>query len=556
MRTYQTIWCYAAFSLVLLNAPLAARAAETAPASTRQIAADNALAGTEWELTAPAYTSLEKRPVLKFTDTRLNASVGLNSIFGGYALKGNTISLQPLGSTRMAGPESLMNAEDRYGKALGSVRSFELSADRQQLTLRGEQTLVFRMTSTSPQPQQFLSARDSDPIKMGWMQGFPPPPDKRLNFADGSFFQFPALRWSVVHMREFMPTVNVSRGLRVLAPLPRRLDSHIDSIRFRPLNGAPEMTWEESLWHNYTDGILVLHRGRIVYEKYFGALAPDKQHAAMSVTKSLTGTLGAVLVAEGKLDENKTVAAYIPELKDSAFGDATVRQVLDMTTALQFSEEYANPKAEIWKYSGAGNVLPKPKDYQGPVGYYAALQTIQKAGAHGEAFGYKTPNADALGWLVARASGQSVDELLAERVWSKIGMEQDAYYSVDALGVPFAGGGFNAGLRDMARFGELVRNKGRWKGQQILPAQAMEEIARGDHPELKGWSYRDMWWHTGNANGAFAARGVHGQTIYIDPKAEMVIVRFASHPIAANSANDATSLPAYEAVARHLMKGK
>lgn len=424
---------------------------------------------------------------------------------------------------------------------------------------------VFTSQVSAQAQGHVLSARESDPIKMGWMQGFPPPKDKQLNFADGSFFEFPAMRWSVVHMRDFMPTVNVSRGLGAPDPLPYSLDPHIDSILFRPLNSTKDMTWEQSLWQNYTDGILILHRGRIVYERYFGALTPNSQHAAMSVSKSFAGTLGAVLVARGKLDENKRVAEYIPELKQSAFGDATVRQVLDMTTALQFSEDYANPKAEIWEYSGAGNPLPKPKGYSGPVGYYAALEAVKKAGPHGVAFGYKTPNADAAGWLVARVSGKSVEELLSDLVWSKIGMEQDSYYSVDELGTPFAGGGFNAGLRDMARFGELIRNRGRWKGVQILPASAIANIAsegskaafaKSGHPELPGWSYHDMWWHTGNAHGAFAARGVYGQTIYIDPAAEMVIVRFASHPIAANSANDPTSLPAYAAVAEYLMKHK
>lgn len=199
------------------------------------------------------------------------------------------------------------------------------------------------------------------------------------------------------------------------------------------------------------------------------------------------------------------------------------------------------------------------------MGIIKPYKTVKKSGQHGEAFGYKTPNADLAGWLVARASGQSVNQLLSERIWSKLGMEQDSYYSVDELGVPFAGGGFNAGLRDMARFGELIRNHGRWHGKQVIPAQAVKEIAaggskvafaKGDHPELTNWSYRDMWWHTGNAHGAFAARGVHGQTIYIDPKAEMVIVRFASHPIAANNANDPISLPAYAALADYLMRVK
>ncbi|MBE9013884.1 serine hydrolase [Pseudanabaenaceae cyanobacterium LEGE 13415] len=420
----------------------------------------------------------------------------------------------------------------------------------------------FRYSHMAQPEERFLSAQESDPIKMGWMQGFPPPEDKRLDFADGSFFKFPQLRWSVAHMREFMPTISVSRDPTGFDPLPYRLDDDIDAVSFRPRNSDQSMTWEASLWKNYTDGILVLHRGAIVYERYFGALTPNQQHAAMSMTKSLNGTLGAVLIAEGQLDETKFVADYIPELNDSAFADATVRQVLNMTTALQFSEDYADPNAEIWQFSAAGNPLPKSKNYTGAIGYFAYLKTVKKQGNHGEAFGYKTVNAEVVGWLIARITGRSVAQYLSERVWQKIGMEQDGYYSVDELGTPFAGGGFNAGLRDMARFGELIRNQGQWKGNQILPRRAIEDIEKGGsktafsksgHPELPGWSYRNLWWHTENAHRAFTARGVHGQTIYIDPKAETVIVRFASHPIATNSANDPYSLPAYEAVAEYLL---
>ena len=410
-----------------------------------------------------------------------------------------------------------------------------------------------------------LSAAESDPKIMGWMQGFPPPPDKTLSVADGSFFQFPAMRYSVNHMREFLPTTVVSRGTGAPISLKTALDKNIDGLVFTPTGSNKTMTFADSLPLNYTDGIVILHRGRIVYERYFGGLTAEGKHAAMSVTKSFTGTLASILAAQGKLDPSKMVTDYLPELKDSAFGDATVRQVMDMTTALQFSEDYANPDAEIWQYSSAGNPLPKPKDYAGPVGYLQGLQALKKNGEHGEAFGYKTPNADALGFIVARASGKSVAQLLSELIWSRIGMEQDAYYQVDALGIPFAGGGLSLGLRDMARFGDLVRNQGRWRGAQIFPVAATKDIARGGsldafaksgHDELPGWSYRDMWWNTQNADGAYAARGVHGQTIYIDPKAEMVLVRFASHPVAANAANDPTSLPAYQAVADHLMKRK
>lgn len=121
----------------------------------------------------------------------------------------------------------------------------------------------------------------------------------------------------------------------------------------------------------------------------------------------------------------------------------------------------------------------------------------------------------------------------------------------------------NTGLRDLARFGEMLRNNGKFNGQQIIPKAVVDDIRRGGdkelfskggYPLLQGWSYRNMWWVTHNEDGAFMARGVHGQRIHIDPKAEMVIVRYASHPVAGNAANDPTTLPAFQALAQHLKK--
>lgn len=409
---------------------------------------------------------------------------------------------------------------------------------------------------------KYLDAEQSDPVKMGWMVGSPPQADRIARFDDGSFFQFPALRWSVAHMRQLMPTINVSRGLGNSVALITNDTKKIDDVKFVSLGETKPITWKESLQKVYADGVIVMHHGKIVYEKYFGALTPDGQHGAMSVTKSFTGTLGIMLVKEGLIDTTKLVSHYIPELKNSAFGDATVRQVMDMTTALQFSEDYADPNAEIWKFSAAGNPLPKPKDYDGPKTYYEYLPTVKKNGVHGEAFGYKTVNSDVLGWIIARVTGKTINEVLSEKIWRKLGVEQDAYYSVDAVGTPFAGGGLNLGLRDMARFGQLILNNGKSGTQQIIPKAAIDDIrkggskkafAKGGYPLLKGWSYRDMWWITNNDHGAFCARGVHGQVVYIDPKADMVIVRFASNPLASNAVNDPYSLPAYDAVAKYLL---
>ena len=412
--------------------------------------------------------------------------------------------------------------------------------------------------------QELLNAEQSDPNKLGWMKGFPPPKDKIISAIDGSFFRFPALRYSVCHMRQFMPTTVVEAAKTKQYKFKEKYDNAINTLSFFPLNSSESMTWEESLSKNYTDGILILHKGKIVYEKYFGELKSDGVHAAMSVSKTLTGTLGALLVEEGKLDENKTGADYVPELKGSAFGDATIRQILDMTTGLNYSEDYSNPKAEIWAFSSAGNPFSKPVASNAPSNYYEYLETVQKQGEHGYVFAYKTINTDVLGWIIASVTGKTIPELLSERIWKPLGTRIDGYYQIDGAGIAFAGGGFSANMRDMAMFGEMIRKMGKFNKKQILPVELIEDIMNKGSQEafnksvyantLKNWSYRNMWWKTNNEHGAFAARGVHGQTIYIDPKAEMVIVRFASHPEAKNSKIDPTSLPAYQAVAEYLMK--
>lgn len=412
-----------------------------------------------------------------------------------------------------------------------------------------------------------LSAQDSDPNVMGWMQGFPPPPDRLITQPDSNYFSFPKLRWSVCHLREFLPTEEISRGLGAPVPLDyptpvefAELRAEIDALTFMPMNGDEEMTWGESLYANYTDGMLILHRGEVVYERYFGCLEEDGKHAIMSMTKSITGLLGEILVAEGVLDDTLLVRDLVPEIGDSAFATATVREVMDMTTGVQFSEDYSDPNDDIWVYSRAASPLPKPEDYEGPDGYWEYLQQVQPDGSHGDAFHYKTINSDMLGWVISRVTGKAVTDLASERLWRKMGAEQDAYQTVDGKGVPFAGGGVSAGLRDLGRLGQSMLNGGEINGQRLFPAGVVEAIAAGGDqskfggfPTIPNGSYTSQWWVFHNDHGAFAARGVHGQTIYVDPTAEMVLVRLSSFPRAQNGFIDPTSLPAYQAVAEFLM---
>ncbi|MCG5513193.1 serine hydrolase domain-containing protein [Ectothiorhodospira shaposhnikovii] len=408
-----------------------------------------------------------------------------------------------------------------------------------------------------------LDAEHSDPVRLGWMTGFPPPPEKLITHPESDYFSFPKLRWTVCHIRELLPTKQVGRGIGAPVPLTYALDDGIDAVRFTPLDGDEPMTWKASLSANYTDGILIIHKDRVVYERYFGCLDEMSQHAAMSMTKSLTGLLAEILVAEGTLDDTAKVATLVPELSHSGFGEATVRQVMDMTTALDYSEDYADPEADIWAYSAAASPLPKPEGYEGPNGYFEYLQTVGQDGVHGQSFGYRTINTDTLGWIISRVTGRNIAELLSERIWSRMGAEQDAYMTIDGKGIPFAGGGLSAGLRDLGRIGLLMLNGGEINGQRLFPEEVVaniraggdrEAFARAGYATLDGGSYRGMWWIFHNPHGAFAARGVHGQTIYVDPTAGMVIVRFSSFPTASNTKIDPNSLPAYQAVAEYLMR--
>ena len=408
----------------------------------------------------------------------------------------------------------------------------------------------------------YADARATDPEALGWMQGSPPSPDKLIRYEDGSLWRFPMKRWSFSHWRELVPTVNVPRGTEPASPLPRAERDDLDAVTFVPLGGQQPMSWAESLAANYTDGIVVLHQGRIVTERYFGALRADRPHIAFSVTKSFFGIAAATLIDEGRLDPAAPVARYLPELARSGFADATVAQVLDMTTALRHTEQYDDPASDFADYARATGLAPRPPGYSGAESTYGYLATVTKAGTHGVAFAYRSINTDVVGWLIARVSGAPPHEVLRARIWSALGAEDDAHLQVDSSGTPLVAVALNARLRALARFGEMLRHEGRFNGRQIVPRTVVTELRRGGSREafahanyatLPGWSYHNQWWVSHNDHGAFMARGIHGQAIYVDPAAEMVIARFASHPLASNIHLDPTSLPAYHALARHLI---
>ena len=391
--------------------------------------------------------------------------------------------------------------------------------------------------------------------KLGYMRSFPPVGDQLVDNANRG--KYPQARWAQQHARELLPTRNIRHGAMPASPLPAALRP-LDDVAFEDGNGQKTtiLKWQQD---NYTDALIVLHKGRIVYERYDNQMRPETPHLLFSVTKSFTGLLAAQLAREGKIDPDALVTKYVPELAESAWGDMKVREVMDMTGAVRFREVYTDPTTEIFPYLYASNLLPPPAGYAGPKSIYDFLKTLKKEGEHGAGFVYRTVHSEVLGWIVSRVTGKHFADLMSERFWTQLGMEEDAYLLVDSLGTPLQGAGLNAPARDLARFGEMLRLGGEFNGKRVLDKQVIDDLRKGgDREKFKasgmafrpGYSYHNQWWILHNADGAFEASGVNGQMVHINPAAEMVVIKLASHPVAGAGFTHATTLKAWAALAQ------
>ncbi|MFQ3665039.1 MAG: serine hydrolase [Sphingomonadaceae bacterium] len=419
------------------------------------------------------------------------------------------------------------------------------------------------VAAQAPDLLDLAAARADDPVAMGWMQGTPPPPEKQITVAAGTHYAYPQFRWSFSNWCQLFPCALVKAPAET-TPLEPALRTDLAGLRFRAdTPGRPTLVLEDALDLLRSDGILVLHRGKVVYARTGSALPADGRHIAWSVTKSFVGLLAEAMIAEGALDAARTTASYVPELAESGWGDATVRQLLDMQTGVKFDERYGDAQSDISRHALAGGLFAAPEGYKGPVGFQAFLQTVPKAGPHGTGMTYRTADTDVLAWVIVRAAGKPLPALLEERFWKPMGMAHDALFTVDSLGTPFAGGGLTLALGDMARFGEMVRSRGMFNGRRIVPEAAVASLREGaepakfpaaTYPTMKGWAYRSKWWVA--PDGVLMARGVHGQAIWIDPASETVIARFGSHPSAGNTAFDPIALPMYRAIAARLAQSQ
>jgi CubicO group peptidase (beta-lactamase class C family) len=234
------------------------------------------------------------------------------------------------------------------------------------------------------------------------------------------------------------------------------------------------------------------------------------------------------------------VAELLPELREAAYGHATVRQVMDMLVGLDYSEDYADPQAGIWISAAPAACCRGARAMPGRAASASSWPRCARRAGMARPLA-KTVNTQVLGWLLERVHGERLADDLAPPV-AAAGHGARCLDLGRPSGAAFGGGGMSATLRDLARFGELMRLRGQVGGRQRCcprrwwptsrPVAGAVPRAEAYHATLPGWSYRSMWWVSHNAHGAYMARGVHGQCLYIDPRAEMVIARTGLHPVA------------------------
>lgn len=367
------------------------------------------------------------------------------------------------------------------------------------------------------------------------MQGFPPSAGSQVTVANMQ--EGPFNRWAFRNMRRLLPTGNVWRGEGEIAELPVA-PVHLDDIEFETA-AVGTLTVKQLLDQGYTDGFVVLHQGALVDERYAAGIEPHEPHLLMSVTKSFTGSLAGILASRGLLSPDDLVTDIIPEVAGSAYDGAKLRHVLDMTVGMDFDEDYENPESDVAALDVAAGWRPPREGLPDNLRDY--IKTMRKAGEHGVEFHYVSTNTDLLGWVLERVSGFDFATLLSREIWQPMGVEFDAYVTLDRLGAPQTDGGLCVTTRDLARFGQLHLQNGVMNGRCIVPSEWIRDFRengeadvwdRGNFAEfMPGCHYRSKWYtDLEDPHRPYMGLGIHGQFLFVDPVAGVVIAKHSSHP--------------------------
>ena len=338
----------------------------------------------------------------------------------------------------------------------------------------------------------------------------------------------PFNRQAFHQVRGIVPVADIAAGATP-GPLPEAPVS-LDGFSLA-LPGGASLDLPGLLAATATDALVILQDGKLVFETYADGMTARTPHILMSGSKSVTGLLAGILQRDGDLDLDTGITHYVPEMEETGYQGATLRNLIDMRAGVTLDVEQAHD------YDAAVSSLP------GGANFHGLLQSLRDQSTdHGGVFSYVSANTDLVGWAMERATGQSIATLVSERLWAPLGAERDAYVVVDRDGSPWCSGGFCMTARDFARIGALLASDGRRGDVEIVPRAFIDDLCDGGDRAAwrdgewgqtfgfvsRNMSYRAGWYAIHDAPGLLFAMGIHGQNLFIDRANRTVIAKLSS----------------------------
>ena len=357
---------------------------------------------------------------------------------------------------------------------------------------------------------------------------------EKISFTLDNWRTYPFSQFAFSNVKKIIPTAIISKGTKESS---FNLDiQDLNSLIFENKYNE-KSSLSTFLENNLADNFVVIQKGKKVFEWFKYSELKNNQHILFSVSKSLTSLLTGMLIQDNFIKESKKISFYIPEIKESAYKNATIRNLLDMTVASDFSEDYLDRTGLFNLYREATGFNPRHSG--STIGLNEFLTKMpQSVKSHGEYYQYCSPNTDLLGWIIERVTKEKFSNVFSNYIFQKCEPKNEAYITLDPKGAPRTAGGICMTIDDLSKLAEMVRCKGSLGNKQIIPENLMVELI--DYENKFPWiskekgilfpkgGYRSKWYQTGLQNKEICAIGIHGQWIWIDPVRKISILLFSS----------------------------